>query len=150
MARPFRLRPKKRAEVRPPKPFRLTKPREPQRSRETLRRIFKSKAGRDLAQKTREPGTVRALSVLKREAQASEARKFQFYEESEPRPIPLSQIRDILNPQIQQPKTVCQKRHERAQVLFAKNIAGKAGGSPGRNGTYHRTPDSNESCERKT
>lgn len=147
MARYFRLRPKKRADVRPPKPLRL-KPREPQRSRETLRRIFKSQARADQAQKRRVLGSTRALSVLKRERRSADTRKYEFYEEP-PAIVPLSQIRDILHGGFEQPKkTTCQKRHERIEVLFAKGIAGKAGGSPGRKGTYHRTPDSSQSCER--
>lgn len=47
-------------------------------------------------------------------------------------------------------KTVCQKRHERKAVLFARGIAGKGRRrSPGKDHTYKHTSDSNVSCRRK-
>lgn len=45
-------------------------------------------------------------------------------------------------------QNVCQTRATRRAVLFAAQIAGKKGRSPGKGGTYKRTPESNISCER--
>lgn len=47
-----------------------------------------------------------------------------------------------------QRQEICQTRTTRQEVLFAKNIAGKKR-SPGKNGTYKRTPDSTVHCEHK-
>lgn len=43
----------------------------------------------------------------------------------------------------------CEQRAARQGVLFAKGIAGRAGGSPGKHGTYKRTEESKISCERR-
>lgn len=42
--------------------------------------------------------------------------------------------------------TICARRSTRRVTLFAMNIAGKSGGSPGKNHTYKRSPDSERSC----
>lgn len=42
----------------------------------------------------------------------------------------------------------CSKRQARREVLFAKQIAGRSGGSPGRRGHYRRTSLSSTSCGR--
>lgn len=40
----------------------------------------------------------------------------------------------------------CQQRRERKEVLFAKGVAGRSGGSPGRRGTYRRRAESQWRC----
>lgn len=70
------------------------------------------------------------------------------YEEAA-RPATVEHIFDVIHRA--EPKNrqdICQTRSTRAQVLFAKGIAGKKGKSPGKGGTYTRTPESAISCER--
>lgn len=52
------------------------------------------------------------------------------------------------NEEIRRPRRVdeCGRRSERREVLFAAGVAGWAGRSPGRRGTYRRTEASNFSC----
>lgn len=46
-------------------------------------------------------------------------------------------------------RTICQDRAERKETLFALGVAGRSGGSPGRNGKYHKTSNSLVNCRRK-
>lgn len=44
--------------------------------------------------------------------------------------------------------SVCSRRGERREVLFAARVAGYRGRSPGRGGSYKRTPESTQVCRR--
>lgn len=45
-------------------------------------------------------------------------------------------------------QSICSRRGERREVLFAGRIAGFRGRSPGRGGSYKRTPESTTVCRR--
>lgn len=59
------------------------------------------------------------------------------------RPRPLQKV--FQNPVLTQAR-VCVQRRERKEVLFARDVAGHSGSSPGRNNHYRRTADSKVRC----
>lgn len=104
------------------------------------------------------PGTARLAQVI-RSLNRFPAKRFSLLQVARERLLrvtprsrkisPVSmRVRDPLKVQIRFPAGVriCIQRKQRKEVLFAKNIAGSRGGSPGRRSTYRRTPNSYYRC----
>ncbi len=142
--RPFRFRPRTRVQAADKQRPKLTRERS---SRIILRRRdqeFSQEKGR-LVRQISELGRDRyALArLLARERRDADQRKMgMFFREDAPSPMP-----DMFLPDRNR-QDVCQTRAVRVQVLFAKNIAGRPGKSPGKGGRYKHTETSNITCER--
>lgn len=145
----FRLRPKSRAEA-------ATRDRRPKLTRERSSRVFlrrrdkEPSKGKGLALVRKEGAATgsweeaKVAAILKRERRERDMQRLWMTEDDEPR----NMTARLFLPDDRTRQTVCQTRAVRQQVLFAKNIAGHKGKSPGKGGTYRRTETSNETCER--
>lgn len=146
--RPFRLRPKNRSHSPRPKP--IYRPRERPSSNDQLRRDQLRRLedrGRKERSRVGLPEAV-ALSRRVQRVPAVRTPHTPFLPNNPPaQSVTFERIREILADKGIRPN-VCKARYERTQVLFAKGIAGARGKSPGKGGTYKRTPASTESCER--
>lgn len=144
----FRLRPKSRAHRNPPKPHRILRD---LRSNDKLRQrkldLIRKDSNRNVrpyyaanrAGRLKGPARVQGLFVDGPPLEALDN-----YSESAPE-LGFARLRETIS---QSRKTVCESRYQRQQVLFAKQIAGHKGRSPGAGGTYKRTEESKVSCER--